>query len=142
MVADEQARQVEAQPPSRADTDDDQGWIKTNVEPQTSKVERIVMPFTNWVEEKIHKSTLVNPAAHQQQQNQPSPQTISLRQAIAKALAIHSGTVLSADRIETAGELQYRIKILSPGGVLREITVSGAADAIDNTDSTDTGERP
>lgn len=91
--------------------------------PEPSSVERFVMPFNQWVEEKMQGSSILNPTSRQQSQTIESKPGISLRQAIEQARNIQPGTVLSAERIETNGQLSYRIKILSEAGVVRMVMI-------------------
>lgn len=94
--------------------------------PETSEVERFVMPFTKWVEGKLHSSPIVNPTKEQIVQknsnNRVRPQ-VGLRAAIKLALNIYPGTVLSADKSVKGEVLRYKIKIISANGVVKIVTV-------------------
>lgn len=105
-------------------------WINDTVEPQTKRVERFVMPMTNWLEEKLQDSSVMNPARGNKSAppKEASEKSLTLRDAIKKALSTHKGTVLSADRIEKNGNLSYRIKILSRNGVIRMVDISSDQD--------------
>ncbi|MCG8668150.1 MAG: PepSY domain-containing protein [Pseudomonadales bacterium] len=118
--SDDQAAEQEV-----SSDDNEEGWVKEKVEPQTKKIERFVMPFTNWVEEKLHESAIANPAEQQAKKKSPKVASISLRQAIEFARQQHPGTVLSADRIKSENTFSYRIKILSKEGVVRVVSVAG-----------------
>lgn len=125
IKAEEPKPDVESEPSDGAVSEPEQGWVKEKVEPQTRKIERFVMPITNWVEEKLHDSTIANPALKKKrQQTEPIP-GISLREAIELARKQHPGTILSADKIKSNESLTYRIKILSQGGVVRVLTIDG-----------------
>lgn len=94
--------------------------------PKKSEVERFVMPFTKWVEGKLHKSPVVNPTKEQIKKNNDNkvrPQ-VGLRAAIKQALSIYPGTVLSADKSVEGDVLRYKIKIISAEGVVKIVTVS------------------
>lgn len=98
---------------------------KTKNKSQDNDMERFVMPFTKWVEGKLHNSPVVNPTKEQITQNKGAslaPQ-VGLRGAIKQALAVYPGTVLSADKSNDAGTLRYKIKIISADGVVKIITV-------------------
>lgn len=93
--------------------------------PQDNDMERFVMPFTKWVEGKLHSSPVVNPTKEQVTKKtgaSRAPQ-VGLRDAIKQALAVYPGTVLSADKSNDEGKLRYRIKIISADGVVKIITV-------------------
>ncbi len=88
------------------------------------------MPMTNWLEEKLQDSSVMNPARGNKSAppKEASEKSLTLRDAIKKALSTHKGTVLSADRIEKNGNLSYRIKILSRNGVIRMVDISSDQD--------------
>ena len=93
--------------------------------PQDNDMERFVMPFTKWVEGKLHSSPVVNPTKEQISKKKGTSQApqVGLRGAIKQALAVYPGTVLSADKTNDGGTLRYRIKIISADGVVKIITV-------------------
>ncbi len=100
---------------------------QTVKKPKTKKVERFIMPFTEWVEGKLHDSSLVNPTAKKAEggDNNTEKNQLTLRQAIKKALQQYPGTVLSAEKHALEHKPEYKIKILSKDGVIRVVSVPG-----------------
>ncbi|WP_103654310.1 PepSY domain-containing protein [Agarilytica rhodophyticola] len=94
---------------------------------QASSVERIVMPFTQWVEKRIQNTSIVKPSVFPNKNKRQQHKGISLRQAIELARREYKGTVLGAERIEEKDNLTYRIKIISKDGVIKVIEVNGFA---------------
>lgn len=113
------------QPKAKIEAVTEQDKTANENPPEESKVERFVMPFTKWVEGKLHSSTMVNPIKKQiaQKKGAKTGQQGSLRAAIKEALAVYPGTVLSAEKSDESGVLRYRIKIISADGVVKIITV-------------------
>ncbi len=94
--------------------------VKAN-EKKTEVIERAVMPVTRWIEEKIHNAYKTGSTSpHSDHAKQPG---LSLREAIDLARKEHGGTVLSADRIDQQGAINYRVKILSKGGVIKMVDI-------------------
>ena len=106
----------------------DNGSDDKSNKPETSEVERFVMPFTKWVEGKLHKSPVVNPTKDQivKNSNGRKAKQVGLRAVIKQALKIYPGTVLSADKTKDNGVLRYKIKIISAEGVVKIVTVPTA----------------
>lgn len=96
---------------------------QTDTNSTTTRIERVVMPFTQWVEEKIQDSSIVNPTSAQQAEKKQSSGSNHLRTAIEKARAKHPGTVLSADRVDKNGQTSYLIKILSAEGIVKVVNI-------------------
>lgn len=94
---------------------------------QTSKVERVVMPFTEWVEKRIQNTSIVKPSVIPNKNKHKRLPGISLREAIERARTEHKGTVLGAERIEKENDLIYRIKIISQDGVIKIVEINGIA---------------
>lgn len=99
-------------------------WFETHVEQPGYQVESFVMPFTHWVEDKIQNTDIMKPSVYVQEASPEPAKGIGLRGAIEKARAEFEGTVLSADKITSEGQLVYRVKILSKEGVVKQIEVS------------------
>ncbi len=111
---------------SQAETESKPGSQGRNSETKSSppdNVERFIMPFTHWLEEKVQDSVIANPVEQQKRQQKNSNGKLSLRGAIERAREQYPGTVLSADRIKSEKGLSYRIKILSDDGVVRTVAV-------------------
>lgn len=88
------------------------------------------MPFTHWVEGKIHKTTITKSSPQLRKdlgKNKPKLKTgINLREAITQARNEFEGTILSADKVESDGGMHYLIKILSSNGLIKQIKVDGS----------------
>lgn len=86
-----------------------------------SSAERAVMPFTNWVEDKIQDSSLLKPSPYSKDKIKLKGK--DLRTAIKYATKMYPGTVLSAKRIESDQGEQFFVKIISSEGLIKTIHV-------------------
>lgn len=118
-VKDEKSEQVVVTDPAPAKKTSKNDKKK----PKTEEVERFVMPFTKWIEGKLHSSPVVNPTKKQISRKSKKSNQTGLRDAIKKALKIYPGTVLSADKSTQNGTREYRIKIISKSGIVKIVTV-------------------
>lgn len=91
--------------------------------PKQEKVERFVMPFTKWVEGKLHNSPVINPTKDKAQRSARKSNSNQMRQAIKKALKAYPGTVLSVDKSQRGALWVYKVKIISKSGVVKIVTI-------------------
>ena len=85
--------------------------------------ERLLVPITDWLENKAHRSTVLNPRA-QTDSSAKRKSYDKMRSAIETAQRQYPGTVLSAERQQQSDSVFYKIKILSAQGILKEVSVS------------------
>ena len=97
---------------------------------RASAVERATKPIANWVEEKLQKSSLLQPSTYSRERVESPAGERTLREAILIARGEFDGSVLSAKRMSEGDQSWYRIKILSDAGVLRLIDVDTDIDAM------------
>lgn len=91
--------------------------------PKQEKVERFVMPFTKWVEGKLHNSPVINPTKDTAQRSNRSDNAGQMRRAIRRALKAYPGTVLSVDKSNQGSVWIYKVKIISKTGVVKIVTI-------------------
>lgn len=92
------------------------------------EAERFVMPFTKWVEGKLHNSSVVNPTKEQISKKSKNKNGTGLRDAIKQAITQFPGTVLSAEKTRVEGLEVYKVKIISKTGVVRIVTIPSSAE--------------
>lgn len=99
---------------------------KKNAKKNTS-AEGFVMPVTQWLEKKAHRSKVLNPTIDKVLPGTAARDKTALRRAISQAQKTYPGTVLSAVRETTeSNHSVFRIKILSANGVIKEIDINDA----------------
>jgi len=91
----------------------------------TNKVERIVWPFTRWIEKKVQGSPLIR-TPKVPPITEKTSKTLDLRGAIKQATTRYPGTVLNADKRTEEGAVTYQIRIISEKGVVKTIAVNGS----------------
>jgi hypothetical protein len=88
----------------------------------TNKVERFLLPITQWIESAVHNSPLIRLPEKNQ-----SPINISkgldLRSAIKQANERYPGTVLNAEKQTLNGVEIFHIRIISQQGIIKTITI-------------------
>ena len=88
----------------------------------TNKVERFVLPITQWIEAAVHNSPLIRLPEKEQPPINLS-KGLDLRSAIKQANERYPGTVLNAEK-QTLNEVEiYHIRIISQQGVIKTITI-------------------
>ena len=129
------ARQRNSETPGQASATSPRGEMPTagDEPPQTSGIERMVMPLTHWVEEKIQNTSIIKPSAYSRKRQAQGPNHINLREAIERAQKQYTGTVLGAERISEKDQLIYRIKILSASGIVKLVEVDGSKQESEGT---------
>lgn len=90
--------------------------------PETGSAERFVMPVKTWLEDKAQGFEVLNPTLAESQKPRTTNKS-ALRQAIKKAQQAFPGTVLSASRTSGESVVSFKVKILSPAGVIKEISI-------------------
>lgn len=119
------ANKVQVKVEQSEEAPDPPSWKNKKIAPETTPMERFVWPFTRWLEEKVHNTSLIRSPDAKLQDEQAEPQGLNLREAIQQASDRYPGTVLSADKLEQDGKLEYRVKIISPQGVVKTLSVTG-----------------
>lgn len=95
-------------------------------EETSNKVERMVWPFTRWIEKKVQDTPLVHiPKNGSKSPTKPKAGVIDLRTAIQRATTVYPGTVLNAEKKTQNGDVTYQIRIISDKGVVKTIPVDG-----------------
>ena len=92
--------------------------------PTTSSVEKAFTPITRWVEDIFQNTSIMKPSAFNRVPANGIQTQVSLREAIKLALKMNSGTVLSANKINQDGQVNYKIKILSKDGVVNILSIN------------------
>ena len=110
-------------------------------QPKKGTVDRFIIPLTDWVEEKVQRTTLLNSAVEARKTSQKNTKGLSLREAIKRASNQYEGTVLSAERIDQEGVLSYQVSILSKQGVVKTILIGSIIEAAPLSDRTTNGNR-
>ena len=95
----------------------------TQTTPKPEKVERFVMPFTKWVENKLHSSPVVNPTNNEAKRRVAANNKNQMRTAIRRALKAYPGTVLSVDKSNSGLTQIYKVKIISKSGIVKIVTI-------------------
>lgn len=97
-----------------------------NNDDTSNKVERMVWPFTRWIEKKVQDTPLVHvPKNGSKSSSKPKAGVIDLRTAIQRATSVYPGTVLNAEKKTRDGDVTYQIRIISDKGVVKTIPVDG-----------------
>ena len=114
----EDRQQLDA--PSQTDTTDQADTMSQA--DTTNKVERFVLPITQWIEEAVRNSPLIRLPEKEQPPINPS-KGLDLRSAIRQASERYPGTVLNAEKQTLDGVNIYHIRIISQQGVIKTIAI-------------------
>lgn len=93
----------------------EEGWVEKKIAPPTQWVESIVAPFTQWMEDEIQQQPDNN--IESAPSNNSSHDLISVNQAIASVLKVHTGKILRS-QFKTGPPPYYKIKLLSHEGTV------------------------
>lgn len=99
------------------------GIIEESSSTESSAVERATKPVASWVEERLQKSSLLQPSTYSRDRPEQPAGERTLREAILLAREQFSGAVLSAERMSDEERKWFSIKILSQQGIVRIIDV-------------------
>ena len=104
---------------------------KIPVKKEVDTAERFVMPVSKWLEDKAHRSKVLNPVASQSSARNKKSQATGLRQALVEAQKVFPGTVLSARKdINEDESVYFVVKILSQDGVIEEVYISSKQETL------------